>query len=291
LNSAAPYLFLPLLPLLIMAARVPRRKVVGALVALPLLAFMWLYGGRFLPRLEAAPTGPALRVMTFNVLNETRDYAALAEVVRAAAPDIVGLQEVTPAHAAAFGALLADYPYQYFPHGTDIYDVGLLSKYPLEAAEDFALPPLDLALRAVVNVNGRRVRVYVIHLSSDNYPLLQAPAWAAERLARRAAEIAQLRAELATQRGQPVLLLCDCNLTDNSAGYRSLEAALGDSYREAGWGFGFTLQPLYAPLPIQRIDYIWHSADFYTTDAQVAGRGGSDHHALWAELILKPASP
>jgi vancomycin resistance protein VanJ len=286
LNSAGAYLFVPLLPLAALAYFSSRRRLLFGMLAFPALSFLWLFGGLFLPRLGALPAGTPLRAMTYNVLNSNRDFAAIAGAVTAAAPDLVGFEELTSAHWEALGPLLAaDYPYQALDLGDGISDVGFVSRYPIESAEAFALPPRDLALRAVVNVNGRHVHMYVIHLPADNFTLSEAPAVAPGRFADRANNTAQLRAEIEAI-SEPVLLLCDCNLTSNSYAYRNLRAVLGDSFAEAGSGFGHTLQPLYLLLPINRIDYIWHSAAFYAQVAQVGVLGGSDHHALWADLIL-----
>jgi endonuclease/exonuclease/phosphatase (EEP) superfamily protein YafD len=285
-NNAAVFLFLPLVPLALLAWFAPRRRVLLGLLVFPALTFAWLYGGLFLPRLEAAPAGTPLRAMTYNVLYSNRDYAAIAEVVHTVNADVVGFEELSSEHVAALITRLADYPYQALNLGDGLGDVGLVSRFPIESAEAFDLPPRNLAMRVVLNVDGRRVRVYVVHLSADNFGPLQAAAMAPGRFAARAGETNQLRAELETLT-DPYLLLCDCNLTDQSAAHRTLRAVLGDSFREAGWGFGHTITVLGFPVPLQRIDYVWHSPAFYATAAQVAGRGGSDHHATWADLTLK----
>lgn len=286
INGAAVYLFLPLVPLAVLALLSPRWRLLLGLLAFPAMVFVWLFGGLFLPRLGAAPAGTPLRVMTYNVLNSNHDYAAIAGVVAAASPDLVGFQELAAGHTAALGPLLAEYPYQALALGDGIGDVGLLSRYPIESAEAFDLPPRHLAMRAVVTVAGVRVRVYVVHLSANNFALGEAAALAPGRYAARAAETAQLRAELETIT-EPVLLLCDCNLAATAQAYGNLQAVLDDSFAEAGWGFGHSLTIGSFPLPLQRIDYVWHSAAFYAAAAQVSGQGGSDHHAVWSQLILK----
>jgi vancomycin resistance protein VanJ len=290
LNTAAFYVLLPTLPLILVAlTSLDWRRLLGLLM-LPVLAFLWFYGVLFLPRREPAPSGPFIRAMTYNVLHGNLDFDAIAAVVQDAAPDLVGFQELSAAHAETLDArLAADYPYRTLTLGDGRSDVGLVSRFPIETAEAFTLPPRDLAMRAVVNVNGQRVWVYVVHLSPNNlldFPIRQLPSLAVGRYANRAAETQQLRAEIAALT-EPVLLMCDCNLTDSSAAYRTLRSVLHDSFREAGWGFGHTLQSLQSPVPLQRIDYVWHSAEFYAARAQVGQGGGSDHRAMWADLILR----
>ena len=61
---------------------------------------------------------------------------------------------------------------------------------------------------------------------------------------------------------------------------------LNDSFRETGWGFGHTLHPAFSPVPLQRVDYVWHSDEFVATQAFVGQRGGSDHLPFVAKLAL-----
>jgi endonuclease/exonuclease/phosphatase (EEP) superfamily protein YafD len=133
------------------------------------------------------------------------------------------------------------------------------------------------------------VHVFVVHLSPNNmlgYPLDQFVSLAAERNASRLAETARLR-DLAGELAEPVLLLCDCNLTDTSQAYTRLDSALQDSFAEAGWGFGHTLQNQASGFRIQRLDYVWHDESFAAVEAHVGPEGGSDHLPVTAKLVLK----
>jgi vancomycin resistance protein VanJ len=49
---------------------------------------------------------------------------------------------------------------------------------------------------------------------------------------------------------------------------------------------GHTLHPPQLPIPVQRIDYVWHSAEFIALEAFVGQEGGSDHLPMVAKLIL-----
>jgi len=111
-----------------------------------------------------------------------------------------------------------------------------------------------------------------------------------ERFGRRAAEVSRLQAIIGDLDG-PVLLMCDCNLTDTSEAYAGLNALLGDSFREAGWGLGHTSQPSGAPFPLQRIDYVWHSPDFRAVQAAVGQAGASDHRPIIAHLERSDSLP
>jgi endonuclease/exonuclease/phosphatase (EEP) superfamily protein YafD len=117
------------------------------------------------------------------------------------------------------------------------------------------------------------------------YPLGQFPSLTAARYAARAAETAQLQQTLTTVE-LPSILLCDCNLTETSEDYLRLAQAARDSFREASWGLGHTLRVGQIPFPVQRIDYIWHTAGMVAIEAWVGPDGGSDHLPVSAKLRL-----
>ncbi|HLB48679.1 MAG TPA: endonuclease/exonuclease/phosphatase family protein [Anaerolineales bacterium] len=140
----------------------------------------------------------------------------------------------------------------------------------------------------VYRFNGARVHVFVVHLSPNNFglfPLDQFVSLADERYASRASEAARLE-DIIAPLAEPVIMLCDCNLTDTSQAYVRLATFLRDSFREAGWGFGHTLiHPPYH-FRTQRLDYVWHNDKFVAAQAAVGRAGNSDHLPITARLIL-----
>jgi len=285
-NTATEYLFVPL-PLFIILTIWKQRWRLFVPLSIPIIAFAALFGELFLPSFASPETDElSITAMSFNVLYKNQMYDAIASSIHAASPDLIGLQELTEPNAIHIINLLKDeYPY-YAYKPKDGISVGLLSRSPIEKADAFPLPPMDLALHAVINSEGERVHVFVIHLSPNNlfdYPTSEFVPLAIERYNRRANEVARLK-DIISGLNEPVLLMCDCNLTDTSEAYAILDTFLDDSFREAGWGFGHTLQPRQAPFPIQRIDYVWHSADFAATEAFVEQDGASDHLPMVAKL-------
>lgn len=92
----------------------------------------------------------------------------------------------------------------------------------------------------MVTIEERQVHVFVVHLSPNNffdYPLAEFISLVIERYGYRAAEVNGLKAEI-RDLTDPVLLLCDCNLTDTSEAYSRLSSFLHDSFREVGRGLG-----------------------------------------------------
>lgn len=295
-NTFAEYLFIPL-PFLAALAFWQRRWRLLLPLLVPGAAFLFMFGELFLPSFPAPSVTqpqdrPTLIAMSFNVLWSNEDYDAIAGAVRAASSDIVGFEELHRINVGRIHALLeAEYPYNTFDPPDQINSVGLLSRFPIESAEPFSLPPRDLALHAIIDFNGARVHVFVVHLSPNNFglfPLDQFMLLAEDRYTSRAAEAVRLE-EIIKPIDEPVIMLCDCNLTDTSQAYARLSSFLQDSFREAGWGFGHTLTHPPHTFRTQRLDYVWNNAAFTAAEAAVGQEGGSDHLPVAALLVLTKA--
>ena len=291
LNTVAEYLFLPI-PLLIILSIWRRQWAPMLLLLLPVIAFAGLFGGLFwppLPRPTQLQEESLITVMSFNVLHENQNYDAIVSSIKAASPDLIGFEELTPEIAQAIDQRLkTEYPYGTLQGMEEGRSAGVLSRFPIEKDEWFSLPPRDIALHTVITIEERQVHVFVVHLSPNNffeYPVTEFIPLVIERYGRRAVEVNLLEAEIGALT-EPVLLLCDCNLTDTSEAYAHLNSFLDDSFHEVGWGLGHTLHPPGFPFPVQRIDYVWHSDDFVALEAFVGQAGGSDHLPIVAKLKL-----
>ena len=145
------------LPLWLISAAIARTRRAIVAAAVPWLVFGWLYGELFLPHLpDAQPAGgPALRVMTHNVLAAPRPADDLIRTIDGANPDVLLVQELTPALATALDKALASrYPYRRLrPGGWD--GTGLWSRYPLLSEEQWDGSVLGAHWQhAVLDVNG-----------------------------------------------------------------------------------------------------------------------------------------
>ena len=291
-NTMAVYLFIPL-PVLLFIGLIQLRKDSLGLLTLPALAFMLLYGELFLPRKAGAEPiqGPSIAVMSFNLHFRNDEMEGVAEAIRTASPGIVGFQELTAAHGNILGDLLSqDYPYRTPLVFAEDRRIGLFSRYPIMSVVGLTFARRQQAMRVKLEMEGQSVYVYVAHLSPtliSNVLDDSGPAYVSETYAWRAEEAASLAASV-SMLNEPVILLCDCNFTDTSYAYSKLEAVLEDSFREAGWGFGHTVQPLGFPFRLQRIDFVWHSSDLVAIRAGVGPEGGSDHRPVVAFLKLRP---
>jgi endonuclease/exonuclease/phosphatase (EEP) superfamily protein YafD len=293
MNHLAPWITLISLTVFTLAliVRAPRRLSVWLVPGV--IAFAWWYGSAWLPRSAPNAEGVEITAMTFNVLGSRSNPERIVAVIRETNADIVGLEEAKGLLPAALKSQLSDeYPYQ----ATEVsgwYSVALISHFPFHDLE-YQTIGADPArhLRAVIDIDGRQVVVYVIHPPAsawnsriehwydipryyDETRLQSHTAFAAE----------QIRRETL-----PVLVLCDCNTTPRSRQYRLLDSMLDEAFGARGRGFGFT-HPT-DPFPAVRIDYVWYSRDFAALDAEVwPDAGTSDHHPVWTRLVLRKPRP
>lgn len=291
INDAAIYIFVPL-PIMLTACLWKRRWRLLAGLSIPILAFGVLFGELFLPQLPYSlpEGGRMLAVMTFNVFTGNKNYQAIAGVIRAVNPDIVGLQELNQNTARKLVQELAvDYPYHAIMPPNQKQQVGIFSRFPIVTATTFSLPTDSHALQAVVRVYNQQIHILVADLLF--YPKItaqpnQVASLVSEYKAQKLLEIKHLEQEF-RKTGDPVLLLCDCNLTSTSEAYTQLKKFALDSFWQAGWGLGHTVY-VNSAIPVQRIDYIWHSDEFAAIEAVVGSdSAGSDHLPAIAKLWLQ----
>lgn len=144
---------------------------------------------RLIPAMAVAATLAAtplqaettLRVMSYNIwgggANEGKDIADTLAVIRAAAPDIIGLQEVRtegevceadacpPGDASVGPALAAALGWHYHEQTAEnaaLWANGILSRYPISGTA-----PDDLGVS--LDVDGRTVWLFNVHLDDSPY--------------------------------------------------------------------------------------------------------------------------
>jgi len=218
----------------------------------------------------------------------------MVAVIRAADADIVALQEMSGAAAEQFDAEFAElYPYRaLFPVESPFHGRGVMSRYPI--VEHYEWPeeyPIPVRLQqAELDVNGTRVTLYNMH-APPSYPIYGQP----YDVRPRAQQISDLL-DMAAQEAGAVILLGDFNTTDHDENYPRITAQYRDTYREVGWGMGYTNPdwshdnsregPAFIPL-YTRLDYIFHNDAIQALEARVwPTSGGSDHRPVFARLAL-----
>lgn len=291
LGYILPWLFLPTVALLPLAASLRSRPVIGT-AFVPVGLFVLLYGPLFTPQRNPAATGADFTVMTYNVWDSNEGYVAVSEEIKAHDPDLVCLQELTPEMVRALqGYLKADYPYMELRP-----EIGILSKWPLSKVAAFRLGgDGHWALQADVEMGDRRFTLFNVHprsprLRSKSLPIVPFGLPVGFATADRDRDVADLlrRLELAEK---PLLVAGDMNLSDRTGGYQELTETLSDAHRRVGWGLGFTRThyPTWG-LPTWRIDYVFYSAELAPLRAFTGDFAGSDHRPVVAHLAFREAS-
>jgi endonuclease/exonuclease/phosphatase (EEP) superfamily protein YafD len=272
-----------------------RAPAVLVVLVLPLALFLYHYAPQVFPRAIASGGGPSLRVLTFNVSGNHRrgEAESVLRVVEAEQPDVVALQEARASTREALAAALGDaYPYQ-----VSTSDVATLSRFPFLAVEDLQLPGnAYVNQRAEVLVDDRVVVLSNVHIKRPTAGL-SARQTLLPWLRRydtewRDTPVGALVDDLTRTMG-PHIVVGDFNQTEWSASYAQLTTVLRDSFREVGWGFGHTYPSAIGsgtwdvPLPLLRLDYVFHSPEISALGAHVGPAADSYHLPVVADLQVR----
>lgn len=278
------------------------RWVLASIATLALVATVtmgWVWNPA--PQLSAAPGGPALRVMTYNMkaaLASKRPggVGELAAEIARHDPDIVlaqdahGLPGASGAHdAALFG-------------GRETFRFGqyvIASRLPLRdcVPGQLVVRGDDVGtLRCTVRVGAADLELVTVHFESPRTGLNAARREGldgADEWRRNHEERLDQARLLAQQLGparRPRIVAGDLNAPEASPVVRALLATgLRDAHSAAGRGYGYTYgQALRIGRSFLRIDHILVSAGIEVTACSVGGGEASQHRPVIAELRLPP---
>lgn len=239
------------------------------------------------------------------------------ELFKSESPDILCLQDYYngPRGRADYGdtiCRLTGYKYHSvqllgnenkgFPYGLAIF-----SKYPLFNSRKIEFPNsyANFCQSSDMKIGNDTVRIINMHLESiklgkEDYTFVNEVASAQtanEKLKKgflaiarkmksayikRASQI-DLVTKLIINSPYPVILTGDFNDTPVSYCYRQIANELDDTFVDAGKGLGQTHSQI---LPMLRIDYIFHSAEFKTIDHRTIDKDYSDHFPVVARFEL-----
>ena len=297
LNVAAVYLFIPA-PIVLLLGACSRR---WSICALALIACCWwgvLFGKLYLPRSVPPAEGVAINVMTYNLLYTNQQITAIVAAIDASEADLVALYELHPLHSSAIQrSLTEEFPYQLLdPQGID--GAGVISRYPLKLTGE-TLPGTWIGEPRIyeMDVAGQTITIVCAHPYASH---VEMPWKTAPRLAERDRSIDSIVKFARSHKG-PLIVPLDLNTTPLNAAYKNMTSVLTDSWQAAGYGIGHTFpgaaspgssRPRFAgilmPMWMIRIDYVFHSHHFITTEALLAPWDGySDHRPVMARLVLK----
>ena len=277
------YIHLLLIPAVVLLplSLLLRRPRLALTQAAPAAVFLAAYGIMFWPRsTNISADQPRLSLLSYNLSKDNPSADGAIAIIREADADVVALQELNPVLSAAFDSEFADaYPYRAFHPDVSYPGQGIMSRYPIQN-ESYWQIHLGHQ-RAEIDVNGRVITLYNTH---PVHPFIQERGFFDPVL--RTEEIEDVLAR-AAQDSTPILIAGDFNMTDQTGDYQRITAQFNDSYREVGWGLGFSFPDLGQPILLARLDYVFHSRDFQAVEARVwPTSGGSDHRPLFVTLVL-----
>ncbi|MCY4073412.1 MAG: endonuclease/exonuclease/phosphatase family protein [Chloroflexi bacterium] len=315
-NTFAPYWYMPLaltFPLSIIAARQGtalsrlrknpsrgpqkakrhRRATLSQLrdrwsvllqIALILVGLLWFaWPGRY--KAIAPPQGETFSVVTFNVQGSNAELGEATDWLLSAGADVIVLQETAEGYDHRLQRLYDVYAHEDHIAGS----VRIFSRYAILERQILSIEdePGRLALRLLLDLNGRELAVYAVHLALPQANWQPSPRFALDLLlhydeARRNAQARRLL-EILGDESKPYLVAGDFNMSDSSLIYDEIAARINDAWRDAGAGAGRTwpvAEVIGLPRivhPFLRIDYIWYSEELRTVAASIGDPIGSDH--------------
>jgi vancomycin resistance protein VanJ len=244
----------------------------------------------FVPR--ASPDGGSasgdaatIRVMTANLYESNRTPDALADEILAADADLLLMQEYTFAWHERLAPLLTPrYTHERHALRDDPFALAIYSRFPFAGDVQTRLPlapGLTLPnMRAVIEVRGRRIAVYNLHLCPAK--LMFFAKWQLRQIA---GLLDAVRAE-----SLPLIVAGDFNFTDDSPCGRAMQrAGLADAYDQGGYARGDTwpvLTTWQRWLPGVRIDHVYLRGGPRCVRAWTGDGAGSDHRPVVVELAV-----
>ncbi|MBC7962207.1 MAG: endonuclease/exonuclease/phosphatase family protein [Steroidobacteraceae bacterium] len=278
-------------------------------VWLPLLGIVWVVGSLMgfcwpLSVKQELPGGLPLRVMTWNVKYGTHDklaHQAIMYDIDRNNPAVVLLQDA----GGVLNGSLGNYFSKWNVRSYGQYIVA--SRLPLGELQVRRLSSQgDTCLRTQLQIGGRTVTLYNVHLESPRMGLnalrvvRKKPRYLPgaiqhleNNVEERFTQVKALREYIRQERG-PVIVAGDLNSPDDSRVCATLRSAgLHDAFAEGGKGYGYTYGHflLQHRLPAfdfswMRIDHIMMSSQFQSRRCWTGTGKASDHRPVIADLVL-----
>jgi endonuclease/exonuclease/phosphatase (EEP) superfamily protein YafD len=232
------------------------------------------------PRTALAST-EVLRVATINLNYENRDLQPLGRWVAAVdAPDILVLQEFTPAHQqiidGGHGAEWARaYVFRSLHPQSDQFGIAVLSRWPIRSAKEVAPHTVEdtLKLHLVIDWQQRLLALTAIH------PM--PPISWGHSVARDRSMLLEARRLAALD--MPGILVGDFNDTPWSAGMRALAP-----YLSRASGLAPTWPNAYGRISLLPLDHALVTRHWSRVDQSVGADVGSDHRPVMTAIALEP---
>lgn len=221
---------------------------------------------------------PNLRVLLANVHTANPDKQSFLNLVRAADPDVICVQEADDAWAEAIKVLEDDYSVNSIVPRSDNFGIAFYSRLPggmtgVLFQNEHQVP----ALSATITVEGCRIAILDLHTL---------PPMGKFMAQHRGRQLESARKWLEAQT-DPALLVGDLNLTMFSPEYRHFTQDL--DLHNARKGFGpLGTWPAWVPFARLPLDHCLVQGDLAVVNCEVGPDIGSDHLPLIVDLHVAP---
>lgn len=282
-----------------LASHFPVQALMAAFITLPIMArdgrYGWVIVLLVAAALNARPLLPYADVLAdvganegqrnseargvqfaaVNLLGSNRNTNGLGRWLAADGPDVVALAELSSHHVEELERLGAVYPGKHFHPRDDNFGIGIMSRFPIVASEQFLLAGVTPAIAAEIQTPSGSVEVIAVHLQPPITPGMAAA---------RNEQLAALAARSAERR-HPLVILGDFNTTPYSPKLQRLVADGDLADTALGRGISYTW-PRGIPLFRIPIDLCLVSDEFEVLSQKLGPPIGSDHWPLVTDLRL-----
>ena len=270
-TSFRVYYLLPLVACLIFYSLQRKWLLAAMAVCLALANFMIIF-----PLLlqSAKRDGDAnLAVAQVNVENKNRNFDPLLRWLDKVNPDVIAVEELTPAWDMALRKKLVNYNAYSLPR-VDCFGIGLFSKLPIDSVDVLVPVGAEPSLIAHLSRNHVALTVIAVHTLAPHRP---------NELNHRNEQLEQLSKAVCKQ-ALPKVLLGDLNTVPWSNTFRRFAQCIGMS--DSRYGFGLLASCLVKGVLWVPIDYCLVSPEVKVVDVSAGPAVGSDHVPLLAKLAV-----
>lgn len=228
-----------------------------------------------------ADSQQSIRIMTANVLTPNRNAKALIELVHKNAPDILVTLESDAWWQAKLDTLQQDYPHTIKCPLDNLYGMHVYSKLALTDSHIEYLVESDIpSMHTLVSLpSGNKIRTHFLH------PAPPSPTENEESSARDAELI--IVAKSVAETDAPVIVTGDLNDVAWSETTRLFRKISGLLDPRVGRGMFNTFHAKYWFIRFP-LDHLFHSDHFTLSKIFRLPGFGSDHFALFTELVFEP---
>jgi endonuclease/exonuclease/phosphatase family metal-dependent hydrolase len=236
-------------------------------------------------------------------------------VVAGEKPDLVCFQEIFTVETSekesekyidqTLGLPYKHIAYTHKPNPVSSYGIATYSRFPIVKKNTIRFKnSYNICIYTDLKINSDTVRVFNLHLQSiklrkNDYDALDnlTQKFSAKGIGevrdisdrmkqayiKRARQVDEL-SRYVKQSPYPVLICGDFNDTPVSYTYRKVKGKNKDAFRDSGRGFGITYR---GKLPFLRIDFIFHSPMFKSTNYKIQKVNYSDHYPVSCQLYKR----